>query len=106
MSVINGQLSIFDICKPIDYSYWIAEKLKEHCRYWSFDWLDKLAEDKTIDNFFRQFCKITKTYYFKVDADMYGVEFVKDGTGKVYKCGKHPERILEVIQIENILDQL
>ena len=106
MDKIEGQMTIFDPITPIDYIYWIAKELKEHCKYWKYDKLDKLSMNKTVENFMKLFCKITKTYFFKVYDDMYGVEFNSDGTGKVYKCGKHPEITLEVIKIENLLEQI
>ena len=89
-----------------DYSRYIAEELIEHCHQWGYDWIEKLKEDKTVENFYRIFCKITKTYYFHIGADYYGVNFSKDGSAEVYKCGKNHEHILRTVSIQEIVDKL
>lgn len=89
-----------------EFSHYIADNLIEHCYQWGYDWIEQLKEDKTVENFYKLFCRITNTYYFDIGEDYYGVNFSKDGTAEVYKCGKNHEKILSTVSIQEILDKL
>lgn len=90
----------------INYAKYIAEHLMQHCKKWDYNHIDKLAEHKTPEGFYRIFCKITKTYYVPIREDHYSVTFSKDGTAAVKRCGKDfNERPMDtIINIQNILD--
>lgn len=101
---MDGQLSVFDFY--IDFCGYIVTALKAYCEKWGYDWLQKIEEKKTVETFYRNVCKLTKYHFFNVESDMYGIEYSKDGTGRIYKCGKHSETTIEVIDINNILERL
>ena len=86
----------------------IANGLKEHCATWGYSRLEKLQENNTFENFYKLFCKITKTYYIEDSIDYYNVEFFKDGTVTAKKCGpdfdkREPDVVLHIKEILPLL---
>lgn len=91
-----------------NYTKYIAEHLMEHCKRWGYNHIDKLAEHKTPEHFYRIFCKLTKIYYAPIGEDYYNVTFSKDGTVTVKRCGKDFDKRPEdaTINIQDILNYL
>lgn len=80
-------------CKlDFDFVPDIAENLKKHCERWGYDWIEKISFFPKITTFWENVCKITKTHYFHVNEDFYGIEYNRKlGIGTVYKCGKEED---------------
>ena len=73
----------------------LAAGIIKHCEEWNYDWIEKLKEKPTVENFFKLFCKFTKTYFFNVGAACYGARFKKlEETVEIYKCGKDCHNVL------------
>ena len=85
----------------------LVDGLKKHCQKWDYDFVEKLKKNPTSENFIKIFCRITYTYYFEHQEDMYGAKFNKsDLTVRIYKCGKNHEKILLECSISDVLKQL
>lgn len=112
--VCEGQVNITDLleqieAEPVDYSKYLVKHLVEHCEYWGYDWIEKLQENKTVDNFFKLFCKVTKTFYFYVDSRTYysAVFDKKEEKVTIKKCGPDYDKQKEThISIQEVLDKL
>lgn len=91
----------------LDFSRHIAEYLIEHCNEWKYDHIEKLKENKTVENFYRIFCKITKTYFVRIGTDHFNVEFSKDGIARIKKCGPDLDKQAVItVNIQDILEKL
>lgn len=85
----------------------LAEGLNNHCQKWGYDFIEKLKKNITAENFIKVFCKITYTYFFEHQEEMYGARFSKnDLSVKIYKCGKNHEKILLECPISDVLKEL
>ena len=79
----------------------------KHCEEWNYDWVERLMEKPTVENFFKLFCKFTKTYYFDVGSDYYGARFKKsEETVEIYKCGKNCHDVLAEGPISELVSAL
>lgn len=108
---MEGQIDIFEYLstKDIDFIPYLAQQLRNHCREWRYDWLEKLEVNKTSDNFLKLFCNVSKTYYFQIDnGDYFGATFNKaDKTLFIYKCGRdYTGKALYQCDIEELLLKL
>ena len=103
---MSEQINIFEYMSEISFLPYLAKKMKEHCKKWHFDWLERLEQKKTVDVFLRHFCKVTKTYYFYKGEEFYGAVFSKsDETIGIYKCGKdYTGKYLAVYNISELLE--
>lgn len=100
------QMNIFDYL--VDYLPFLADDLKGHCKEWHYDWLDKLAQNKTADTFLKHFCNITTTYFFHMHEGFYGATFdKKNQTVGIYMCGKqYTGQYIEVYKINDLIKLL
>ena len=108
---MDGQITMFEIMEQMKIPDWakeIVRGLKEHCKKWEFDWLDKLQYKKTSERFYQLFCHITRTYYIEIGEHHYNVEFSKDGNIVIKRCGPDWSKRGEdaIIRIEEVLEQL
>ena len=108
---MTGQITLFEVLeqtKEPDWAKEIANGLREHCKYWQYNWLDKLLVKKTPEQFYRLFCRITKTYYMAIGEPHYRIEFGKDGNVAIKRTGSDWDKRGEdaVIRIEEVLEQI
>ena len=92
-----------------EYAQAIVKHLIDHCRSWGMnEKLNQLKEDKTTEIFHKLFCKITRTYYVIMDEWHFNVEFCKDNTVNIKRCGRdYNERPMDAtIQLQDVLDEL
>ena len=91
-----------------DYAMQIAIHLQDYCKEWKYDYIERLQERKTAQNFYRIFCKFTKTYFAVINGEHHNVTFFKDGSVTVKRCGKgFDERPFDArLTIEEILPYL
>lgn len=92
----------------IDYAKYIALHLIEYCEVWKYNYIERLAEHKTPEQFYKIFCKLTKTYFAPIGDDHYNVTFSKEGTATVKRCGPDFDKRSEdaIISIHDILEHL
>ncbi len=110
---MTGQIDLFtymqEARKDIDFIYYLAEHLKEHCERWGYDWLEKLQKNCNVDNFLKLFCDITKTYYVHITEHLYyGAEFdKKNKIVRFYKCGEgFTGKTIQEYEIEELIKEL
>lgn len=85
----------------------LAKGLEEYCERWSYDYIENLKKNTSVDNFIKQFLKITKTHFFKHEENTYGATFdKKEKSVKIYMCGKNHENILVDCPIEDVVKEL
>lgn len=86
----------------------IASGLKKYCTTWGYPWLERLRKNNTSENFYKLFCKITRIYFVNSSTDYYHIEFSKDGTVTVKRCGlDYDKRELDaILNIQDILPLL
>ena len=92
-----------------DYAEAIVKHLTDHCRKWGMsEKMNKLLVDKTPNNFHRLFCKVTKTYFVPLGEWHFSIEFCKDNTVNIKRCGRDfNNRPLDAtIQLQDVLDKL
>lgn len=92
-----------------EYARAIAQHLIDYCKRW--DYSEKIAkqrENNNADTFKRLFCKITRNYYVPIDKWHYNVEFCKDNTVNIKRCGRdYVDRPVDAtIQLKDILNEL
>lgn len=91
-----------------EYAQAIKKHLIDHCRRWGMSKkIEELIEHKTEDVFHKLFCKITRTQYVPLDQWHFSVEFCKDNTVQIKRCGRdYNDRPLDaVIQLQDVLDE-
>lgn len=105
---MDGQVNIFDYLDSIDYLPFLANELKEHCKEWRYDWLDRLERKRTVEVFLRYFCNVTTTYFFHRNHEFLGATFdKKTQTVGIYVCGKnYTGEYIEVYQINELIKLL
>ena len=96
----------------------VANGIKEYCEHYGYDYIEKLKENNSINNFYKVFCKITYTYFvddgngycdFREGVNTYDVTFKKkENVAIVKRCGKDWDERGEdaVIDVENIIKLL
>lgn len=93
----------------IDYLEIVANGLKNHCKKWDYDWLEKLKKDSSAKNFRKLFFKVTHLYYVAFEDNHYNVSFdKKEDVAYVKRCGKDfGERDMDAtIDIEKLIEAL
>ena len=102
------QMNILDYLVTTDFLPFLANALKEHCKQWHYDWLDKLAKKKTAETFIKHFCNVTNTYYFYRNEGFFGARFdKKNGTVGIYVCGKNfTGEFIEEYEINDLIKLL
>lgn len=102
----------------INYLELVADGLKAHCKYWGHDYIERLRENNSIQNFYKVFCKITNTYFvddgsgycdFGENVNTYDVTFKKkENIAIVKRCGKDfNEREADaIIDVEELIKVL
>lgn len=85
----------------------IIEKLADYCNKNEYAYIRKVQENPTVAEFYLQFCRITKTYFFYMSqTPYYSVEFKrKTQSADIYVCGRDYHKVAE-IQIQDIVDAL
>ncbi len=102
----------------INYIELVAIGIKAHCEYWGCDYIEKLRENNSIQNFYKVFCKITNTYYvddgkgycdFSEGVNTYNVTFKKKKNIAVIKrCGsdwneRSEDATIDVVELIKLL---
>lgn len=102
----------------MNYIEIVANGLKEHCKYWGHDYIERLKEDRSIHNFYKLFCKITSIYFvndgsgycdLSDNVNHYNVTFnKKEGIATIKRCGKDwDERGIDAtIDVEELIKRL
>lgn len=109
---MTGQIDMFSYMetqkpKNMDFVPFLAIGLKEHCKNWGYDWIERLQENKTTETFIKFFCRITRYFFFKYNDETYGAEILKDERKiKIYKCGKDCGTVLQMASIDNLIQRL
>lgn len=107
---MTGQITLFEVLEQIkpNWAKEIAKGLKEHCKKWGFDWVDKLQGKKTPERFYKLFCKTTKTYFFLISGLYYNTTFEKEGNVVIKHIGRDWDKRNEdaIIRIEEVLEEL
>lgn len=81
----------------MNFTEMVAKGLRQHCEYWGYDYIEKLKENCSVQNFHKLFCKITSTYTvndgsgyydFNEGVNHYTVVFnKKEDFATVKRCG-------------------
>lgn len=105
---MNGQVNIFEYLDSIDYLPFLANRLKQHCKEWKYDWLDRLQTKKTAETFIKHFCNVTTTYFFYRNDEFLGATFDKKSqTVGIYVCGKnYTGEYVEVYEVNELIKLL
>ena len=102
----------------LDFVEIVAKGLKEHCKYWGYDYIERLRENSSIQNFYKVFCKITNTYFvddgsgycdFGDNVSTYDVTFKKkENIAIVKRCGNDWDERSEdtIIDVEELIKAL
>lgn len=110
IDVMYEQIDLFSYIAENSNDFLIAalvDGLISHCLKWQYDFIEKLKENPTAENFIRTFCRVTYTYYFEHEEGTYGAKFSKsDLSVKIYKCGKNHEKVLLESSISDVIKGL
>lgn len=92
----------------LNYSQCIAQGLIAYCEKWRYDWINKLKPDFSMQKFYKTFCNMTRTYFITIGDSYYNVEFNKDDTVTIKRCGSdYNEREVDTTLLtQKILDDL
>ena len=81
----------------MNFTEMVARGRRFHCEYWGPDYIEKLKENCSVQNFHKLFCKITSLYYvndgnecydFSEGVNHYNVTFdKKENFATVKRCG-------------------
>lgn len=91
-----------------EYAKAIVKHLIDYCRSWGMsEKISQLREKRTAELFYKLFCKITRTYYVTMDEWYFNVEFCKDNTVQIKRCGRdYNNRPLDAtIQLQDVLNE-
>lgn len=92
-----------------EYAKAIIKHLTDHCRSWGMSRkMEQLIENKTTETFHKLFCKVTRIYYVDLHEWYFNVEFCKDNTVNIKRCGRdYNDRPLDAtIQLQDVLNEL
>ena len=94
----------------INFIELVANGLKAHCKYWNYDYIEKLKKNNSVQNFYKVFCKITNTYFiddgngycdFSEGVNTYDVTFrKKENIAVIKRCGPDWEKRSEDATID------
>ena len=101
-----------------NYLELVAKGIKAYCEHWGYDYIEKLKENNSIQNFYKVFCKITYTYFvddgsgycdFREGVNTYDVTFKKkENIAIIKRCGNDWDKRSEdaIIDIGELIQEL
>lgn len=102
----------------MNFTEMVAKGLRQHCKYWKYDYIEKLKEICSVQNFNKLFLKITSTYNvndgnelydFSEGVNHYTVTFdKKENIATIKRCGSDWDYrdIDAVVKTEDIIKLL